>query len=235
MSLTTARALTCLAGGLALLLGACTARPMPTVSPPPTATVTPVPITPTAAEEGTDGSMSHPTPTPGPTPTIRGVADAPPPVASSLPDGWHEQFNQVNIVRPDGSRTPFKVAFYSGRTPSHEAVVTILWDYEHIYSDVWRDGIELVQVVFDPTCQFNIIGSPPRAETFSVGLHYAEGIRYSVTDCAADPDVAGWLVGFRRGAINYLFYVWVMPIEGAQDDFPFIQSILDTIRFPGQE
>jgi hypothetical protein len=219
-----------------------TSTSAPTLPPSatPTLTRTPRPTrTPTSAPTLAPGTpTSTPTPlppgAPTPTPTIRGVGDAPPPFDIELPDGWREQYKQFAIVGPDGS-IPLKVAGYSGKTPSYEAFIVVLWDYPTIHDEGWRDGIELVQVVFDPSCQFSLAGSPPQAQTYVVGRHYAKGIAFEVQNCETEPDVKGWLVGFRRAEINYLFYVRLAPMEGAETDFPFVQSILDTIRFPGEE
>ncbi len=212
------------------------------LSPTPTLTRTPRPTrTPTAAAlpaadvtQAATATLTLPPGAPSPTPTLLGLEDAPAPFRIDLPDGWKEQYNQFSLVRADGSKMPVKVAFYSGPTPAHEAVITLLWDYETIYNETWRDGIELAQVVFDPTCEFTLVGSPPQSQTYTVGLHYAEGIPYQVANCQTEPDVVGWLVGLRHAETNYLFYVRVAPPEGAEADFPFIQSIIDTIRFPGE-
>lgn len=208
----------------------------PTLTRTPRPTRTPS-ATPPASSRETARAATPTPPAPGgpsPTPTIRGVEDAPAPFDIDLPEGWNAQFNQVNLVMPDGSKSPFKVAFYSGKTPTHEAVVTVLWDYATLFEETWRDGIALVQVVFDPSCRFNLAGSPPQAETFTLGLHYAKGVRYTVVGCENEPDVAGWLAGFRRAETNYLFYVRIAPLDFAEDDFPFVQAILDTVRFPGE-
>jgi hypothetical protein len=248
-----------LVAGIALLAAACgapaastpaetpmpsaTFTPRPTLpsSPTPTLTRTPRPTRTATATLALPPETVTPTPTPlppgvpAPTPTIRGVEDAPPPFAIDLPTGWREQLYQFGVLRPEGAQMQVKVALYSGRTPAHEAVILVLWDYPAIYEDVWRDGIELVTVVFDLSCQFNLAGSPPQAETFVVGRHYARGIRFRVAECETEPDVVGRLIGFRRAETNYLFYVQLAPVEGAEEDFDFVQAILDTIRFSGEE
>lgn len=224
--------------GLAISGAACTGGALsPTPSLDAAATATAMALA-APTDTPTPPATRTPTPTPGtplPTPTIPGVVDAPPPFAIDLPEAWQAQYNQLAIVRPDGAELPLKVAFFSGPTPAGAAVVTVLWDYEAVYSDVWRDGIELVQVVFDPSCQFSLAGAPPEPETFTVGLHYAEGIRYQVANCEEAPDAAGWLVGYRRAEVNYLLYVWFLPPAAAEADAAFVQAILDTIRFPGED
>jgi hypothetical protein len=169
-----------------------------------------------------------------PTPTMRGVEDAPPPFDITLPGGWDSHFIGFGVLRPNGDEMDVKVAYYFGPVDAeHEAVITVLWDYPTIYEDVWRDGIELISVVFDPTCQFNLIDTQP--DTYMAGIHFAEGVSYTVVKCETEPDVYGWLVGYRRAEVNYLFYVRITPVEGAQEQAASVQAIMDTIRFPGEE
>ncbi|MBN1287198.1 MAG: hypothetical protein JXB47_17500 [Anaerolineae bacterium] len=211
----------------------------PAVQDTPTLTKTPRPTrtaTPTSQYSPTPTPAQTATPLPAnmisPTQVIRGVSDAPAPFDITLPADWQAHFYELGVLPPDGQEMPVKVAFYNGGTPSHAAVVTVLWDYATIYREIWRDGIELVSVVFDPSCQFNLIDVEP--QPYTVGIHYADGLRYTVTNCETEPDVRGWLVGYRRGETNYLFYVRITPIEGAEDDAAFVQSILNSIRFPDE-
>jgi hypothetical protein len=206
-----------------------TKTPHPTRTPtePPAETYTPSP-------EPTSVPPGEPTPTPA----FRGVEDAPPPPFDiTLPDGWDKQYNELGVLRPDGETMDVKVAFYSGAIDDglHEAVILVLWDYPSINEDVWKDGIELVGVVFDPSCQFSMVGMPT-AQTYLLGLHYAEGIPFEVEACSSpsDPDVTGWLVGYRRAETNYLFYIRIAPPDGSEEAAAYVQSILETIRFSGE-
>ncbi len=225
-------------------IGTTSAPPSPIASdlpPEPTATLTRTPRptrTPTHTPEQTNTPTHTPTPlppdVPTPTPTIRGVSDAPPPFDISLPVDWAMQFNALELLRPDAVAMPVKVAFYVGPVPTeHAARITVLWDYAHLNDDVWRDGIVLSGVVFDPSCHFNLVDL--QAMSFQVGMHYADGIRFNVTQCENEPDVTGWLVGYRRAEINYLFYVSIQPMENTEGAIDFVQSVLDTIRFPDEE
>lgn len=217
-----------------------TALPPTQVTPSATLTKTPRPTrtpTLTPAQSATPTHAWTPTPVqPGvasPTPTIRGIVDAPPPFDITLPDDWKAHFYEFGILRPDGQEMPVKFAFYNGPTPTHAAVITVLWDYPDIWQEIWRDGIEMVSVVFDPSCQFNLIDL--EAQPFTIGIHYADGVRYTVSNCETEPDVYGWLVGYRRNETNYLFYIRITPVEGARDEAAFVQNILDTIRFSGEK
>jgi hypothetical protein len=66
--------------------------------------------------------------------------------------------------------------------------------------------------------------------TFLIGGHPAIGAYFNAT-CTDVPNTVGWFAGLNQFGGNYLFYMYVDPIEAYNDGRSEVQKILDTVVF----
>lgn len=93
---------------------------------------------------------------------------------------------------------------------------------------LYSDGLRLLQgAVIDITCN---VGTTGRTALSVAGMR-GIGTYFSVTQCQGEPDTAGWFVGVRANNRNYLFYVYVEPVEAYNAARAQLQEILDSVRF----
>ncbi|MEO0563432.1 MAG: hypothetical protein AAF125_15085, partial [Chloroflexota bacterium] len=75
-------------------------------------------------------------------------------------------------------------------------------------------------------------------QTYTVGAGISgAGTRWSAVDCPELPDTRGWFVGTQQNNLNYLFYVYLDPIDPAgetpeeQVSKAQLQAVLDSVTF----
>ncbi len=66
---------------------------------------------------------------------------------------------------------------------------------------------------------------------FSIGGKQAVGAYYNTSQCPDTPDTAGWFAGINQFGMNYVFYVYIDPIDSYNEGRPDIQKILDSVQF----
>ncbi|MCS6836724.1 MAG: hypothetical protein NZ750_12000 [Anaerolineae bacterium] len=234
---------------LALLLAACGAST-------PTLTPSPAPSPTTAPTETPYRRPTLPptfTPPPGSPSPIAQITETtifvspllgsapPPPLALTLPEGW--RFGYDTIVFQDlGTFTDVPLALYEGPVTGGQGVIVLLWNFPSFVPfsasnparpNLWLDGLRLLRLlVFDASC--NLGTAPQRA--YSIGGREAVGTTFSAVDCDDAPNTRGWFAGLQVDGINYLFYVYVDPIEAMDGQAAFdLQAVLDSVEWLGTE
>jgi hypothetical protein len=212
---------------------------VPTATPQPTAT------SPLLAETPTP--LSAPSATPS---LLR--QGAPPPLRLDLPADWRVGY-QIVPVRVALEAYPMNVAVYRG--PLREGgtgTLIVLWGFpsiappptvppllgtpteppdpldDFVSRALYSDGLRLLQgAVIDISCN---VGTTGRTALSVAGMT-SVGTYFSATQCQGEPDTAGWFVGARFNNRNYLFYVYVEPVEAYNAARAQLQEILDSVRF----
>ncbi len=218
---------------------------LPTAAPIQTEPPQPTPTSPLLAATATPSLM------PSATPNLlrRG---SPPPLTLDLPSDWRVGY-QIVPVRVALEAYPMNVAVYRGALREGGiGTLIVLWGFPSIappptlpplagtptappdpLSDfvsraLYSDGLRLLQgAVIDITCNVGTTGQTPLSVAGRAGV----GTYFSVTQCQGEPDTAGWFVGVRVDNRNYLFYVYVEPVEAYNAARAQLQEILDSVRF----
>ncbi len=231
-----------LLAGIVLLVSACGAlsQPTPTYTPVPTSTFTPV-RTPTPSL----------TPTPTLTPTITPTAEIQesdlvgegiaPPLDIDLPDDWTSRYLTVALPDVDSALRLVYVTAYEGPVTGGKGRIVVLWGFPNVYSsgltlpgtptpapDLYVDGLRLFRTAMVETgCN----AGTDLQRDFPIGDRSGSGTYFAIVDCPESPDTRGWFTGLQEQGLNFVFFVYVEPIEaidGAKDE---LQAILDTVRF----
>ncbi len=189
--------------------------------------------------------------TPAATPNLL-QAGSPPPLTLELPEGWLGAY-QVVPVRVALEAYPMNVAVYRGALREGGiGTLIVLWGFpsiappptipplagtptappdplgDFVSRALYSDGLRLLQgAVIDITCNVGTTGQTPLNVAGMAGV----GTYYSVTQCQGEPDTAGWFVGARFNNRNFLFYVYVEPVEAYNAARAQLQEILDSVRF----
>jgi hypothetical protein len=66
---------------------------------------------------------------------------------------------------------------------------------------------------------------------FKIGSKDAIGAYFNASQCADIPDTVGWFAGLNQYGGNFLFYVYVDPIQAYNEGRGEIQKVLDTVVF----
>ncbi len=234
-----------------------TATPLPTdteTPPAETATLLPTdtetPPADTATPLPTDTATMPPTRTPLPTitPTNESAAlEAPtayaaqqevqegvaPPFDIALPEDWRAGYG-ILPMRDAVSQRGVPVAVYSGPIPEMDAVtawIVVLWGFPSLTAtgqpDMWADGLRFLRgALLDSSCN---IGTDLSRYYSIGGYHEAIGTNFQAIGCRGEPDTAGWFAGLQEQGGNYVFYVYVDPLERINAATPALQTILDSI------
>lgn len=210
-----------------------TATPFPTDTPRPTATPTRTPL-PTL----TPTDPNAPTPTPVPSATAVTLPEGvPPPFDITLPPGWG-QAHRIAPVRDQLTRGGVPLAIYAGPIPGQENVtgwIVVFWGYASLSAtgtpDPWADGLRFLRgALFDSSCNIGVDVNGRR--NFTLGRRSdAVGTYFSAVGCHGEPDTAGWFAGLTEQGGNYIFFVYVDPIDGYEPSIPVLQAILDSVSW----
>jgi hypothetical protein len=229
----------------ALLLIAPQALRAQTATRTPLPSLTPSPTSPLLAETPTPLSTATSTPS-----LLR--QGVPPPLTVDVPSDWRAGY-QVVPVRVALEAYPMNVAVYRGALREGGiGTLIVLWGFpsiappptippllgtpteppdplgDFVSRALYADGLRLLQgAVIDITCNVGTTGRTP----LSVAGMASVGTYFSATQCQGEPDTAGWFVGARFNNRNYLFYVYVEPVEAYNAARAQLQEILDSVRF----
>lgn len=219
-----------------------------TLAPPvPTATLTPVP-------------SSTPTQPPSPTPTSEPIAateeiiltDEPalelvvtplagegvvPPIRIDLPEGWRFFYDTLTVLDIDAGRT-IPLAIYQGPVADTSAIGTIilLWGFPNLVAfdpnvtevNLWSDGLRLLRLTLvEEGCN---LGTDLQ-RSYRIGNRAASGTQFSIVDCPETPNTRGWFAGLQEQHLNFVFFMYVEPIDAANQGLEDLQAILDTVTF----
>jgi hypothetical protein len=229
----------------ALLLSAPQALRAQNATRTPLPSLTPSPTSPLLAETPTPLSTATSTPS-----LLR--QGVPPPLTVDVPSDWRAGY-QVVPVRVALEAYPMNVAVYRGALREGGiGTLIVLWGFpsiappptippllgtpteppdllgDFVSRALYADGLRLLQgAVIDITCNVGTTGRTP----LSVAGMASIGTYFSATQCQGEPDTAGWFVGARFNDRNYLFYVYVEPVEAYNAARAQLQEILDSVRF----
>ncbi len=204
-----------------------TATPLPTdtATMPPTRTPLPT-ITPT----NESAALEAPTAYAAQQEVQEGVA---PPFDIALPEDWRAGYG-ILPMRDAVSQRGVPVAVYSGPIPEMDAVtawIVVLWGFPSLTAtgqpDMWADGLRFLRgALLDSSCN---IGTDLSRYYSIGGYHEAIGTNFQAIGCRGEPDTAGWFAGLQEQGGNYVFYVYVDPLERINAATPALQTILDSI------
>ena len=231
--------------GAILLVSACGAlsQPTPTLTPVPTSTSTPIP--PTATDT--------PTPTETLTPTItatpeihdedlvgEGIA---PPLDIDLPEDWAEpRYLAVALPDVDSALRLVYVTAYEGPVTGGKGRIVVLWGFPNIFTgslatlpgtptpapDLYVDGLRLFRTAMVETgCN---AGTDVQRD-FPIGDRSGSGTYFAIVDCPKSADTRGWFAGLQEQGLNFVFFIYVEPIEAINGASGDLQAILDSVRF----
>lgn len=171
------------------------------------------------------------------------------PIDIALPDGWTLALNDAFLVTDiDAVRTvPFLL--YRGAVSGGTGTILVLWGFPNITSgnlmevqmgiatpvpNLRTDGLRLLRLaVIEQGCN---IGTDVE-RVYRIGEFEGSGAQWSAVDCPELPDTRGWFVGTQQNGINFLFYVYLEPIDPsgvteteriAREE---LQAILNTVTF----
>lgn len=216
------------------------ASPTPTLTPVPSSTPTLAPTAqPTA--EATENPPSDPEATEEPalelviTPLVG--EGAPPPFTIDLPEGWKYSYDTLTVLDIDAGRT-IPLAVYQGPVSNNEAIGTIvlLWGFPNLIAfdpgsddvNLWSDGLRLLRLTLvEEGCN---LGTDLQ-RSYRIGNRAATGTQFSIVDCPETQDTRGWFAGLQEDNLNFVFFMYVEPIDQARDGLEELQTILDSVRF----
>jgi hypothetical protein len=189
--------------------------------------------------------------TPLPTQLPIGAAP-PPPIDIILPPGWAYAYRNIPI-RDSFITSTTNIAIYQGPMRSGIATIVVLWGFpalapqpsltpipgtataipespeDFIMKLLWLNGLRLLQgTIVDISCNIHHYGMNTG---LTVGKMRAIGEIFAVTQCQNEPDTVGWFVGTQQHGINYLFYIYVEPVEVYNEGRGDLQAILDSVVF----
>jgi hypothetical protein len=233
---------------LSLLIAACTSAPQPTAAPSltpvPTSTATPPPsVTPTPRPTVVRTALPTVTPTsaelsaadiPTPFATQQEIAEGvPPPFDITLPEGWQQGFG-ILPVRDGVSAGGVPVAIYTGPIPDLPGTngwIVVLWGFPSISAsggpDLWADGLRYLRgALLDGSCT---IGTD-LSTYFTIGNRDdAVGTYFTAIGCQGEPDTTGWFAGVNEQGGNYVFFVYVEPLDMIHQARPYLQSMVGSV------
>ncbi|MEL7236486.1 MAG: thioredoxin domain-containing protein, partial [Chloroflexota bacterium] len=168
------------------------------------------------------------------------------PVNIALPEGWGLSLSDTLLLSDiDAVRTvPFTL--WKGPVEGGVGSIVVLWGFPNITTgnpfeaqagvatptpNLRVDGLRLLRLaVVEQGCN---VGTDLERE-YTIGEISGVGTEWSAVDCPELPDTRGWFVGTQQFNLNYVFYVYVEPIDpaGVTDSERVareqIQAILDT-------
>lgn len=218
-----------------------------TLAPPePTATLTPVPSsTPTAVPSETPTSEpilteeNLPTEEPPLELMVTPLAGEGlvPPIEIDLPQGWQYFYDTLTVLDIDAGRT-IPLAIYQGPVADASAIGTIvlLWGFPNLVAfdpnvsevNLWSDGLRLLRLTLvEEGCN---LGTDLQ-RSYRIGNRAASGTQFSIVDCPETPNTRGWFAGLQEHNLNFVFFMYVEPIEAATQGISDLQAIIDTVTF----
>jgi hypothetical protein len=173
-----------------------------------------------------------------------------PPIDITLPDGWQVALSDTQLVNDvDNTVRTIPFTLYKGPVEGGVGSIALLWGFPNITSgnlfaaemgaatpvpNLRIDGSRLLRLaVVEQGCN---VGTDLERE-YPLGDVTGMGTEWSAVDCPELPDTRGWFVGTQQYGINFIFYVFIEPIDpsGITDAERTarqqIQAILDTVTF----
>jgi len=171
------------------------------------------------------------------------------PIDITLPDGWEVALNDTLLIQDiDALRTvPFTL--YKGPVTGGTGSIAMLWGFPSLLAanpliaeteqtvpeNLLTDGLRMLRLaIVEPGC--NVGTDVERTYSLGDGIE-GPGTAWSAVNCPELPDTRGWFVGTRQQNLNFLFFVYIDPIDPAgptaeeQVAQEQLQAILDTVRF----
>jgi hypothetical protein len=190
------------------------------------------------------------TPLPSQAAILQGV---PPPLTIQLPKDWRSYY-QIVPTRAPLIQANMNMAVYRGPVKGGTGVIILLWGFPSLgppptmaglqspltqipgtpgpdlrQQMLWADGSRLLQgTIVDITCN---VGNSGQRTDFSIGGQPAVGQYFSSSQCQGEPDTIGWFAGVHRFGGNFLFYMFVEPVEAYNVGRADLQMVLDTVVF----
>jgi hypothetical protein len=181
------------------------------------------------------------------------LAGVPPPLTIQLPKDWRSYY-QIVPTRAPLIQANMNMAVYRGPVKGGTGVIVLLWGFPSLgppptlqglqspltqipgtpgqdlrQQMLWADGNRLLQgTIVDITCN---VGSSGQRVDFSIGGQPAVGQYFSSSQCQGEPDTIGWFAGVHRFGGNFLFYMFVEPVEAYNVGRADLQVVLDTVVF----
>ncbi len=169
-----------------------------------------------------------------------------------LPTGWKFGYTVLPLREPSVEAS-MSMALYTGPVKNGKATIVVLWGFPSMgaaptlpgpgptgtpvpgvtpldYQSqlLWSDGLRLLQgTVFDMTCN---VGRYQQL-TFTVGGQNAVGAYFNASQCPDTPDTVGWFAGLNQFGGNYLFYVYIDPVDAYNEGRAEVQKVLDSVQF----
>lgn len=197
-----------------------------------------------------EGTQNAPTPTPELELNATTGEAIDPPIDITLPEGWSAVLSDTQLVNDvDNTVRTIPFTLYKGPVEGGIGSIALLWGFPNFTSG---DAFAVEMGVSTPTPNLRIDGSrllrlavveqgcnigTDLEREYRVGDFIGIGTEWSAVDCPELPDTRGWFVGVRQYNINFIFYVYIEPINpGGVTDAERaareqIQAILDTITF----
>lgn len=217
----------------------------------PASTTTPTAVaTSTATSPPTVTPLATITPSPEPTAEPTVVLEfpqlldggTPPPLDIALPPGWTAQYFIFTVPDIDATLRPTQLATYQGPIAGGTGTILALWGFPNFLvgnpfidattpdpqPNLWSDGLRLFRTALvDRGCN----SGTDLQRTYTVGDRQGNGTKFAIVDCPESPDTRGWFVGLQEQGLNFVFFVYVEPIEAMNTADDELQAILDTVRF----
>ena len=171
------------------------------------------------------------------------------PLSITLPDGWTQTTSDTLIIQDiDALRTlPFTV--WKGQVANGTGSIVLIWAFPNLTSgdilqvqlgivtpvpNLYIDGLRMLRLaVVERGCN---IGTDLERD-YAIGSIKGQGTEWSAIDCPTSSDTRGWFVGTRQNNLNFIFYIYIDPInpievpESEREARRQIQLILDTVVF----
>lgn len=172
-----------------------------------------------------------------------------PPITIDLPADWQITLNDTLLLRDIDALRPVPYTVYKGPVTGGIGTIVLLWGFPNITTgnpmeaelgiatpvpNLWTDGLRLLRLAIVETgCN---VGTDLQRE-YPIGGMIGTGTLWTAVDCPETPPTRGWFVGTQQHKLNFVFYVYIDPInlnELTDDERRArqeIQAILDTVTF----